>query len=79
MKSQEEHLRCAEAAKIDVVEALRVNYRGSSHTCFKEGSAYNEHGHKQDDIGINEACECGFDIENACDTEADADDHGCKA
>ena len=31
MKSQEEHLRCAEAAKIDVVEALRVNYRGSSH------------------------------------------------
>ena len=33
MKSQEEHLRCAEAAKIDVVEALRVNYRGSSH-CY---------------------------------------------
>ena len=30
MKLQEEHLRCAEAAKIDVVEALRVNYRGSS-------------------------------------------------
>ena len=38
MKSQEEHLRCAEAAKIDVVEALRVNYRGSSQlTCIIVG------------------------------------------
>ena len=35
MKSQEEHLRCAEAAKIDVVEALRVNYRGSSHSSYR--------------------------------------------
>ena len=48
MKSQEEHLRCAEAAKIDVVEALRVNYRGSSHVHTPYSILNNNYGFNPD-------------------------------
>ena len=43
---------------------------------FKKRTADDEHGYEQDDVGIDEACECGLNIEDACDAEAYADDHG---
>ena len=49
------------------------------HSRFKKRAADDEHRYEQDDVGVDEARKCGLDIENACDTEADADDHGCEA
>ena len=49
------------------------------HSCLEEGTADDEHGDKQNDVGINETREGSFDIEDFGDTEADTYDHRGQA
>ena len=49
------------------------------HAGLKQGTADNEHGDKEDDVAVNEACKGGLDIQNAGDDQTDTDDHGRDA
>ena len=49
------------------------------HAGFKQGTADDEHGDKQNDVGINEAGESGLEVENLGQNQTHGDDHGGKA
>ena len=49
------------------------------HACFKQGTADDEHGDKEDDVAVDEACKSSLDVQNAGDDQTDTDDHGCYA
>lgn len=45
-------------------------------TCFKQGTADDEHGDEQDDVAVDEARKSSLDVQNAGDDQTDTDDHG---
>ena len=49
------------------------------HTCFKQGTADDEHGDEEDDVAVDEACKSSLDVQNAGDDQTDTDDHGRHA
>ena len=49
------------------------------HSCLKQCTADDEHGDKENDIGINEPCKGSLDIQHACHDEAATDNHGGKS
>ena len=45
------------------------------HTCFKQGTADDEHGDEQDDVAVDEARKSSLDVQNAGNDQTDTDDH----
>ena len=44
------------------------------HAGLEQGLTDNEHADAEDDVGIDIACKCCFDVKNACQVQAQCDD-----